>query len=139
MDESSTKETKFLLYFPVCLDEDPLKSLNNDQRKFVVIGETIDVLLVAKYTGNEKEEEKISKWKSEVESLCSLANISTKSAGEENSHLTDLKWPIPENHNKLCQPFFSYKEDAKRKVVFNIYINDKIVIFETKTMNNFQF
>ena len=136
MEAEADPETEFSIYFPQKHDSGIKCDLQQPQRAFAVIGETIDAILVAKFRGAAELEGNLSRWKCRVENMATSVSVS---AADRSDNLEKWLSECPTNGRKeyFCKPFASYKRQCKKKVSFACVmvivgcIEDKIVTFET--------
>lgn len=113
MEGEVDHKTKLTLYFPERHEENVIKSLDIVERRYAVIGEVLDVIVIADYTG-ESDEACISEWRQRIESLQTLTSVSPSVVTTETDR--DLQFRNCKNTNIPCQPVASYKEDPLQKV-----------------------
>lgn len=109
--------TEFSIHFPVKFDRSCKYDVEGQQRRFAVIGETIDAILIAKYNGNGEKDGNLSRWKCRVENMATSVSVS---ASDRSADLENLLTQNPANERKesLCKPFASYKRHCKKKASY---------------------
>ena len=117
MEAESDGGTEFSLYFPSQIPEKVTDFCNCEARRKVVVGETIDVIIVAKNLENNPDEAQILSWKNGIQSLCSLLSISTDNCQSEGCGTEDRN----DNSKEVtCFPFSSYAEGVHTKVCISL-------------------
>ena len=117
MDGEVDSETLFSIRFPAKHTNSGKLDIFDDKRTFAVIGEAIDLIIIAQFKGDDSNDGSLSRWKHRVESMST--SVAVSAAGREVTGGPSPDYGETSNglpHDTVCTPFASYKKHGKKKV-----------------------
>ncbi|XP_078614073.1 trafficking protein particle complex subunit 14-like isoform X1 [Branchiostoma floridae x Branchiostoma japonicum] len=138
MAPDGRSETGFSLHFPSCKVGDVLNLSQTPRRNFVYQGETIDVLLIAKYCEEDRDEERIRAWRDRVLELSTAATATSLFQSQDICHHEGglERGTVPVSNGKQdfrdCVPLLLHNSSAKdqaEKGEDPVTISDDTVVF----------